>query len=171
MFSKVLLTLAIAALATVNAVNVCSYSNTLGCSGTAICCDSLAEHRCCLIPNTGFGFSILYDLLPGPVSDGQAWTGNNCVDGPVFTDQVGTGAKCFVGVGEKINSVAWTNTASKRATTGPMETMQANVFKYTLNGAEKAVEIPAIDGAVDTILNLYQAGNFTGLAMYASANY
>ncbi|KAJ7653719.1 hypothetical protein DFH06DRAFT_1330436 [Mycena polygramma] len=178
MFSQTLLTFAIASLAAVKAVDVCSYSNTLGCSGTSLCCKGVAEHICCEVPNAGFGFSIAYNGLPGPVSDGQAWTSSNCVDGGVFTDQVGTGNKCYVGAGTKINSsvaaarlaIAWTNTASKRATVGPMETMQVNVFKYTAEGVEKAIQIPAVDGAVDAVLNLYKAGNFTGLATYASAD-
>ncbi|KAJ7661903.1 hypothetical protein DFH06DRAFT_1129082 [Mycena polygramma] len=165
MFSQTLLTFAIASLAAVEAVDVCSYSNTLGCSGTSLCCKGVAEHICCEVPNAGFGFSIAYNGLPGPVSDGQAWTSSNCVDGGVFTDQIGTGNKCYV-----VSHGPTPPDSSKRATVGPMETMQVNVFKYTAEGVEKAIQIPAVDGAVDAVLNLYKAGNFTGLATYASAD-
>ncbi|KAJ7159165.1 hypothetical protein C8R43DRAFT_1179106 [Mycena crocata] len=168
MFSKTLLTFIFASLATVKAVNVCAYSNTLGCSGSAVCCSNLAEHLCCVNVPTGFGFAVQYQNLPGPVSDGQAWTSNNCVNGGVFTDQIGTGTKCYVGGGTKINSMAWTNTASRIA--GVSGTTNPNAFMYTEDGVEKYVQIPAEDGAIEAMLGFYKAKNFTALEAYGPVN-
>ncbi|KAJ7888987.1 hypothetical protein B0H13DRAFT_1626897 [Mycena leptocephala] len=170
MFSQTFLAFVLASLAVVKAVDLCAYSNTLGCSGTSVCCGDIAANLCCHPIPAGFGFSIDYLGLPGPVSDGQAWTGTNCVSGPIFTDQIGTGNKCFVGAGTKINSMAWTNSASKGAADAVGGTMQPNVFKFTVEGVEKSIQIPAVEGAIDTILTMYKAGNFTGIEAYAHVN-
>ncbi|KAJ6492719.1 hypothetical protein C8R47DRAFT_1012805 [Mycena vitilis] len=167
MVSKTLLRFGLASFAAVKAVDLCAYSSTEGCAGSALCCFDAAEHLCCNELTAEYGFSIGYAGLPGPVSDGQAWTGGNCADGPVFTGESGTGDKCFVG--GKTNSMSWTNTAGKRANPGPNATAQPNVFKFTANGVEKAVKIPTGKGAVDAVIALYKAGNFTGLATYVSA--
>ncbi|KAJ6579272.1 hypothetical protein DFH09DRAFT_1310609 [Mycena vulgaris] len=87
----------------------------------------------------------------------------------VFTNQIGTGNKCFIGAGTKINSMSWTNTASKRAVDA-VDGVQPNTLKFAVEGVEKALQIPAGEGAIDTMLALFQAGNFTGLEAYAGAN-
>ncbi|KAJ7653716.1 hypothetical protein DFH06DRAFT_1133848 [Mycena polygramma] len=158
MFSKTLLSFIFASFAAVKAVDLCAYSSTEGCSGSALCCFDAAEHLCCNEFTAEYGFAIGYTSLPGPVSDGQAWTGGNCVDGPIFTGETGTGDKCFVG--GKTNSISWTNTAGKRANPGPNATAQPNVFKFTANGVEKAVKIPAGEGAVDAVIAHIQGWEF-----------
>ncbi|KAJ7148348.1 hypothetical protein C8R46DRAFT_1343837 [Mycena filopes] len=168
MFSNTLLAFALASVAAVHAVDICGYSNTLGCSGSAICCDSLPAQRCCSITTAGFGFSVEYFGFPGVVSDGQAWTSSNCVAGPVFTDQIGTGNKCFVGGGPKINSVAWVNSASRVVNqTIEGSAVAPTSFRFTENGVEKSITIPAGEDAIDKLVALYKAKDFAGLAAYA----
>ncbi|KAJ6492740.1 hypothetical protein C8R47DRAFT_1214056 [Mycena vitilis] len=179
MFFRAFFTLAGASFAAVKAVDLCAWSSLEGCFDSAVCCIGAVEHVCCNSILSDYGFSVQYTDLPGPVSDGQAWASANCVANPlgncfaslaINTEASGTGDFCFRGVG-KINSLSWTHRASKRADVGFMETMLANVFKFTVDGAEKAIQIPAGEGSVDTVLALYKAINFTGLATYyASAN-
>ncbi|KAJ7927200.1 hypothetical protein B0H13DRAFT_1861576 [Mycena leptocephala] len=160
MFSQTFLAFVLASLAVVKAVDLCAYSNTLGCSGTSVCCGDIAANLCCHPIPAGFGFSIDYLGLPGPVSDGQAWTGTDYRDGQ----------QVLRGAGTKINSMAWTNSASKGAADAVGGTMQPNVFKFTVEGVEKSIQIPAVEGAIDTILTMYKAGNFTGIEAYAHVN-
>ncbi|KAJ7938838.1 hypothetical protein B0H13DRAFT_2301487 [Mycena leptocephala] len=105
-----------------------------------------------------------------PVRMFKLLSSTDCVSGPIFTDQIVTGNKCFVGAGTKINSVVWTNSASKGAADAVGETMQPNVFKFTMEGVDKSIQIPAVEGAIDTILIMYKAGNFTGIEAYAHVN-
>ncbi|KAJ7760764.1 hypothetical protein B0H14DRAFT_2540133 [Mycena olivaceomarginata] len=171
MFSKTLLAFAIASATVVSAVDLCGYSDTLGCSGAALCCRNASQHFCCSFV-AGFGFSVQYTNLPGVVSDGQAWTSSNCVAGGVFTDQIGTGTKCFVSGGaQKINSASWTNTASKGVVDAVVPgIITPNIFKFTVDGVEKRVPIPAGEDSIEAMLALYKAGNFTGLEAFGNAN-
>lgn len=170
MFSQSLFTFVLASITVVNAVNICAFSDTLGCSGASVCCNNIAPSGCCSPIPAGFGFAVEYEGLPGAVSDGQAWTGTSCLNGPIFTDQIGTGNKCYVGGGTKAGSAAWVNSASRRsAADGPVQ--KPDTFKYTSEGGvEKAVSIPDLDGAVATMLEMYKAGNFSGIEAHAAAN-
>ncbi|KAJ7653708.1 hypothetical protein DFH06DRAFT_957567, partial [Mycena polygramma] len=76
----------IASFAVVKAVDLCAYSNFGGRSGSSVCCSNFPENTCCELPD-GYGFSVGYTNLPGPVSVGQAWSSRNCVAEPVNTGQ------------------------------------------------------------------------------------
>ncbi|KAJ7130345.1 hypothetical protein C8R44DRAFT_731876 [Mycena epipterygia] len=167
MFHKLLIaTLAAIALAQVHAVDVCSWSDDLSCGGVATCCLNLPANQCCGNVAQGFGFSVSYSNLPGLVSDGQAWTSSDCGAGGIVTQQIGTGTKCWRGAGTKAGSTSWTNHASKRSVG---ECLTPNVFKFTHNGVQKAVQIPSDDGALDKLVGFAKAGNFSALAAYPPA--
>jgi hypothetical protein len=156
---------AIAPLAT-QAVDICAWSNAQGCSGTGVCCNNIGANNCCGIPG-GFGFSIGYNGLPGPVSDGQAWTSNNCVAGGIVTFQIGTGNKCWVGGGLQAHSMAWTHAASKREL-GNGTTVNPDVFKFIVGGETKGIKIPD-NVEIGDLVALANAGDFATLQTYEAA--
>ncbi|KAJ7241079.1 hypothetical protein C8J57DRAFT_1527123 [Mycena rebaudengoi] len=158
----------VAAIALVQAVDVCAWTNTLNCDGTAVCCLKFGVNQCCGNIQQGFGFSISYSNLPGPVSDGQAWTSINCRAGAIITQQIGTGNKCWVGAGTKANSMAWTHAASKRSAPAS-ECAAPDVLKFTDIGVQKAVRMPSTDGALKEMIEFVKANNFTALAAYTPA--
>ena len=70
---RTLLFYVLASVAASQAVNVCAWTNTIACSGSSFCCNNLGANACCMNVPQGFGVSIAYNGLPGPVSAGQAW--------------------------------------------------------------------------------------------------
>ncbi|KAJ7159164.1 hypothetical protein C8R43DRAFT_359695 [Mycena crocata] len=122
----------LAPFAAVSAVDLCAYSNDLGCfgPGAALCCAESPEHSCCGPIPPEFGLSIFYNALPGPVSEGQAWTSANCFSGGIFTDVTNTGNKCYVGGGQKVGSISWASVLPARAGLGMLGIIQPNLFKY-----------------------------------------
>ncbi|KAF7349820.1 hypothetical protein MVEN_01282200 [Mycena venus] len=165
-----LLTYVLASVVTSQAVNVCAWTNNIACSGSSFCCNSLGANNCCMNVPAGFGVSISYDGLPGPISAGQAWTSGNCVAGAIDVAQAGTGNKCFVGGGGvKAGSMAWTHAPSKREAT-PIEYATPDTFNFEVDGVAKAIKIPATNGAVELVAELFWAGNFTALLAFESAD-
>lgn len=106
-----------------------------------------------------------------PVSHGQAWTSSNCVGGPVSTDQIGTGTKCYVSGGAlRVDSMAWNHAANKRGSEAIAGTVQPDSFKLVVEGVHKVARIPAKDGALKAMVAFFNAGNFTGLEALGAAN-
>ncbi|KAJ6541053.1 hypothetical protein DFH09DRAFT_929343, partial [Mycena vulgaris] len=160
---RTLLTYVLASVAASQAVNVCAWTNTIACSGSSFCCNSLGANNCCMNVPAGFGVSISYNGLPGPQS-------GNCVADAINVAQAGTGNKCFVGGGNvKAGSMTWTHAANKREAT-PIEYATPDTFNFEVDGVAKAIKIPATDGAVDAVVaELFWAGNFTALLAFESA--
>ncbi|KAJ7938967.1 hypothetical protein B0H13DRAFT_2301169 [Mycena leptocephala] len=167
---RTLLIYVLASVAASQAVNVCAWTNTIACSGSSFCCNSIGANNCCTNVPAGFGVSISYNGLPGPVSAGQAWQSGNCVAGAINVAQAGTGNKCFVGGRRvKAGSMAWTHAASKREA-NPIEYATPDTFNFEVDGIAKVIKIPATDGAVDLVAELFWAGNFTALLAFESAD-
>ncbi|KAJ6487282.1 hypothetical protein DFH09DRAFT_1339516 [Mycena vulgaris] len=164
MFRQLLIpTMATIALLQVGAVDVCAFSDTLGCPNrSSLCCKDIGPNNCCGPVPEGFGFSVAYLDLPEPVSDGQAWQSNNCGAGAIITQQIGTWGKCWVSAGTtKAGSKAWTHAASKGG--GSTVHVSPNVLKYTDDsGAKKTVKIPS--GELEKIAELVKVKNFKALA-------
>jgi hypothetical protein len=154
------------------ALTLCAWSDTLGCDNVGVCC-SIGVNNCCGNIPQGFGFSISYAGLPGPVSDGQAWTSTDCTAGGIITQQIGTGDKCWVGAGLKASSMAWTHAASKRDESeslnarGSISVASPDIFRYSVNNVAKAIKFP--DGDFDKIYGFYKAGNYSALGAYPPA--
>jgi hypothetical protein len=63
--------------------------------------------------------------------------------------------------------MAWANFGDRRRFDGnSTETVSPNAFVFTHNGVEKAIRIPEHSGAVDTLFELYQKGDFATLEGY-----
>ena len=173
MFKPIFTTVVLAtSIVLVKSVDVCAWSNTIACSGSAVCCNNLGANVCCDIATQGFGYSISYDGLLAPVSAGQAWQSNNCGAGAIDVAQVGTGNKCWVGGGSVVaGSMAWTHAASRRSAIAKRngECSTPDTLRFTVNGVAKAIKIPADAGAVDVVVGLLNAGNFTALEAYPPA--
>ncbi|KAJ7261496.1 hypothetical protein C8J57DRAFT_1514021 [Mycena rebaudengoi] len=96
----------------------------------------------------------------------QAWTSGDCRAGAINTASAGTGNRCFVGAGlTKAGSAAWTHAASKRASV-PVEYVTPDTFSYTVEGLARTIKLPSGSDAVDAVVSLYRAGNFTALGEY-----
>jgi hypothetical protein len=164
-----LLTIVLASAASIHAVNVCAHSSTVACAGTSLCCNNIGANQCCGNFGVSFGFSVSYSGLPGPISAGQAWTSGDCRAGGINVAQAGTGNKCFVGGGPtKAGSAAWTHAANKR-TSEPAEWVTPDTFSYTVEGLARTIKLPSGSDAVDAVVSLYTAGNFTALEEYEAA--
>ncbi|KAJ7247836.1 hypothetical protein C8J57DRAFT_1240770 [Mycena rebaudengoi] len=74
----------------------------------AFCCLNFGVNQCCGNIQQGFGFSISYSN--SPAQSLMAKRGPALIAG-----LIGTGNKCWVGAGTKVNSMAWTHAASKRS--------------------------------------------------------
>ncbi|KAJ7892165.1 hypothetical protein B0H13DRAFT_2665732 [Mycena leptocephala] len=176
MFSPTFLTFVLASLAVVKGVEICGYSDTLGCSGAAVCCSNIAANVSCGALPTGFGAAIDYVGLPLDSSDPD-WICNDCRVGVMqacvdFNNQDGPGVEdCYLASGVNITTALWTTTISSSCTAVSSDEMvQPDVFKFPVDGAVKAVRIPAGEGAVETMIALFEAGNFTALEAYPPAN-
>ncbi|KAJ7863846.1 hypothetical protein B0H13DRAFT_2281989 [Mycena leptocephala] len=131
--------------------------------GKNSCCGSLVQT---------VGFSASYRPLESAVAFDQAWTSSNCGDGPIATNQVGPGDRCWTGLGTKANSIAWANFGDARRAAAErnfMETVSPNAFVFSHKGVEKAIQIPEHSGAIDTLIELYQKGDFATLEGYQAS--
>ncbi|KAJ6545315.1 hypothetical protein B0H19DRAFT_1075650 [Mycena capillaripes] len=170
LFKTILNTIFVASVTTlVHGIDLCAWPNTQACSGIAVCCFGLAKNACCgNLPQT-VGFSISYNPLEISIAFGQAWTRSDCRDpGGIGTNQVGPGDRCWNGLGvAKTNSMSWANSGDRRRFSGNnTDTVSPNAFVYTKDGVEKAIKIPGHDGAIDTLFELYQKGDFATLDGY-----
>ncbi|KAJ7912691.1 hypothetical protein B0H13DRAFT_2659915 [Mycena leptocephala] len=149
-------------------IDLCAWPSTQACSGIALCCFNLAKNGCCANLPSNVGFSISYNPLPSSIAFGQAWTQPACTDpGGIGTNQIGPGDRCWNGQGVKANSMSWANSGDRRRFDGNItETVSLNAFVFTNNGVEKAIRIPEHSGAVDTLFELYQKGDFATLEGY-----
>ncbi|KAJ7912698.1 hypothetical protein B0H13DRAFT_2474308 [Mycena leptocephala] len=152
----------------VQGIDLCAWPSTQACSGIALCCFNLAKNGCCANLPSNVGFSISYNPLPSSIAFGQAWTQPTCTDpGGIGTNQIGPGDRCWNGQGVKANSMSWANSGDRRRFDGNItETISPNAFVFTNNGVEKAIRIPENSGAVDTLFELYQKGDFAALEGY-----
>jgi hypothetical protein len=63
--------------------------------------------------------------------------------------------------------MSWANSGDRRRFDGNItEIVSPNAFIFTSNGVEKAIRIPEHSGAVDTLFELYQKGDFAALDGY-----
>ncbi|PPR03783.1 hypothetical protein CVT24_007526 [Panaeolus cyanescens] len=153
----------------VAAVDVCFYSNTLGCSGTAGCCNNLAVNLCCGPAASGLGFSIKYIGLPD-ITTGQAWSGDRCSPAStgIRTFQNGPGDRCWTGGGLRAASGAWTfgtgGRVANSSNTTSTECQGFNAFKYSdAQGIEQTIQIGGGGPSFEELQALYVAGNLSAL--------
>ncbi|PPQ73055.1 hypothetical protein CVT24_001633 [Panaeolus cyanescens] len=150
------------------AVDICFYSNALGCSGPSGCCTNLAVNNCCGPADTALGFSLQYSDLPN-LTTGQAWTSDRCspANTGIRTFQNGPGNKCWNGGGLRAASAAWSfGTGGKLAPSGDASAAcrSFDSFKYPdADGVEQTIHIG--DGqSFKQLQALYDAGDFEALA-------
>ena len=69
-----------------------------------------------------------------------------------------------------MKGIAWVNgPGSPARRSAPGGSLRPDTFKYIAEGGvEKAVNIPGHDGAIETMLAMFQAGNLTGVEAYAA---
>ncbi|KAF9483082.1 hypothetical protein BDN70DRAFT_963831 [Pholiota conissans] len=144
-------------------VNYEGFASTVSCSGSAFGCTD-GGAICCSLP-TGFGFSAQFNnLLSG--SQGQGYTGGGCSN---FAFSVfGPGTKCQnLGGGRVSNSPQGGRRAVQaRAAEEATVCSEPSYFRYTINGAERTIKVPAATGAAQAIADLYLANKVTALATY-----
>ncbi|KAJ7051396.1 hypothetical protein C8F01DRAFT_1237258 [Mycena amicta] len=155
-------------------IDLCAWPSTQACLGFATCCFGVSKNACCGNLAQTVGFSVSYRPLESAVAFGQAWTSSDCGAGPIGTNQVGPGDRCWTGLGiTKANSVAWANFGDRRrgGSAGGSggnftETVSPNAFVFkNKDGVQKAIRIPDHEqpGAVDALIELYQKGDFAAL--------
>ncbi|KAJ7237355.1 hypothetical protein C8J57DRAFT_1087622 [Mycena rebaudengoi] len=171
LFNNIFITTVVASVATlVHGIDLCAWPSAQSCTGFATCCFGVAKNSCCgNLPQT-VGFAASYNPLESAVAFGQAWTSSNCGAGPIGTNVVGPGDRCWTGLGTtKANSIAWANFGDRRRVAAEgnfTETVSPNAFVFINKGVEKAIRIPEHPGAIDTLTELYQKGDFAALEGY-----
>ncbi|KAJ7343868.1 hypothetical protein DFH08DRAFT_871371 [Mycena albidolilacea] len=170
LFNNIFTIIVVASVATlVHGIDLCAWPSANSCSGIATCCFGVAKNACCGNLIQTVGFSVSYRPLESAVAFGQAWTSSNCGAGPIGTNQVGPGDRCWTGLGVKANSIAWANFGDARRAAAERnftETVSPNAFVFSNKGVEKAIRIPEYSGAIDTLIELYQKGDFATLEGY-----
>ncbi|KAJ7342724.1 hypothetical protein DFH08DRAFT_873426, partial [Mycena albidolilacea] len=107
LFSNIFTIIVVASVATlVHGIDLCAWPSANACSGIATCCFGVAKNACC--------GNLIKLPLESAVAFGQAWTSSNCGAGPIGTNQVGPGDRCWTGLGLKANSIAWANFGDAR---------------------------------------------------------
>ncbi|KAJ7571934.1 hypothetical protein C8J56DRAFT_1083817 [Mycena floridula] len=175
MFFKNIFTATIVASVTlVKAIDLCAWPSSNSCTGFATCCFNQPRGACCASLAQTVGFSVSYRPLEDSTAFGEAWTASDCKSGGIGTGQVGPGDRCWNGLGTKANSIAWAHFGdpSPRDLSAKNSTCTApNAFVFTSNGVEKAIKIPGDAGAVDTLIDLYQKGDFATLEGFEAAEF
>ncbi|KAJ7907943.1 hypothetical protein B0H13DRAFT_2273544 [Mycena leptocephala] len=161
LFNNIFTVIVVASVATlVHGIDLCAWPSANSCSGIATCCLGVAKNACCGSLVQTVGFSASYRPLESAVAFYQAWTSSNCGDGPIATNQVGPGDRCWTGLGTKANSIAWANFGDARRAAAEETLWRPH------KGVEKAIRIPEHSGAIDTLIELYQKGDFATLEGY-----
>ena len=80
--------------------------------------------------------------------------------------------RCWVGAGSvKAGSMAWFYPVSRCSAIAKSdgECSTPDTLRFTVNGVAKAIKIPTDAGAVNVVVGLLNAGNFTALEAYLPA--
>ncbi|KAF9471622.1 hypothetical protein BDN70DRAFT_975642 [Pholiota conissans] len=149
-------------------VNYEGFASTVSCSGSAFGCTD-GGAICCSLP-TGFGFSAQFNNLPSG-SQGQGYTGGGC--GNFVFSVFGPGTKCQNLGGGRVSNLNWFHSpqggrraVQARAAEEATACSEPSYFRYTVNGAERTIKVPATTGSAQTIADLYLARNMTALSAY-----